>query len=65
MIGFINYFVILLIVTGALILIFDVRNYAMAKMNKEARVSQFLGWLNVALGIIVFSGNWAYQAWFW
>lgn len=65
MIGYLNYVVFLLLGTGILILAFDVKGYRLEKMKKEEKVSRYIGWINVALGIVTFIGNWAYKKWFW
>lgn len=65
MIGYLNYVLVLLIVTGILILFFDVKGYNMAHMKKEEKTARYLGWFNVSVGILMFTGNWAYQMWFW
>lgn len=59
------YVVLLLLITGILILFFDVKRYEAAKMNKEKRGARFAGWLNICLGIILFIGYWVYEKWFW
>jgi len=65
MIGYLNYTVSLLIVTGILILFFDVKGYKLENMKKEAKVSKYLGWVNVVLGLAVLIGNWVYHKWGW
>jgi len=65
MIGYLNYTVFLLVVTGILILLFDVKGYKLEKMKKEAKVSKYIGWVNVVLGLAVFISNWVYHQWVW
>lgn len=64
-IGYIGYVVALLIITGALILRFDVRAYKMADMKKEKKFAKVLGWGNMIVGVLLFVVNWASQNWFW
>lgn len=64
-IGYINYIVILLVVTGILILRFDVKAYRLSKMRKEKKAAKFVGWLNIFLGVSLFIVNWATEKWFW
>ena len=65
MIGYLHYTVSLFLVTGILILFFDVKGYKLEKMKKEEKTSRYIGWINISLGIITYSANWAYQKWFW
>lgn len=53
----------LFLVTGLLILVFDVRTYTMADMNKEKKVARALGWINLVFSVIVSVGNWALRQW--
>lgn len=63
--GYIGYVIPLWLVTGFLILRLDVRGYESAKMMKEKSIARFLGWLNVALGILLFVAQWAFRKWSW
>lgn len=53
-----NYIILLLIVTGCLNLIVDVNRYKEAGMVREKRFVRFLGWLNIAIGLLLFFGGW-------
>lgn len=57
----IHYVVFLFLVTGLLILYFDVKGYDMAGMTREKKTARVLGWVNVSLGIFMFVVNWIYQ----
>lgn len=59
------YFFALLLVSGVLILRFDVTLYQMAEMNKERKAARALGWLNVALACCIGVGYWIYKQWVW
>lgn len=65
MITFNYYTVLLLLITGTLVLLFDVKRYTKAKMNKEKKGALFVGWLNVSLAFISFIGYYVYEKWFW
>ncbi len=60
-IGYMNYIIVLLLLTGGLILLFDVRDYAASGMFKEKQSALFMGWGNIVLGILLFIGNWVYK----
>ncbi|MFC5446912.1 CLC_0170 family protein [Paenibacillus aestuarii] len=60
-IGYIQFMVLLLWITGALMLRFDLKYYQLKKEMKEAKVTSMLGWMNIVLGCIAFIGNWIYQ----
>jgi cell division protein FtsX len=64
-IGYNNYLVALLIITGYLVLRFDVKIYEMANMKKERRVAKFIGRTNIFIGILFFITDWVYQIRFW
>lgn len=65
MITFNNYTVLLLLISGLLVLIFDVKLYASANMTKEKKSAMFTGWLNISLGILSYFGYLVYENWFW
>lgn len=65
MISFNNYTVLLLLISGVLVLVFDVKMYTKASMFKEKRVASFAGWFNIFLGVLSLFGNLAYEKWFW
>ncbi len=60
-IGFFIYVIPLLLLTGLILLRVDVKKYSMVGMQKEKGVSQFLGWFNIILGLVLFIGNWVLQ----
>jgi hypothetical protein len=60
-IGYINYSVVIFIVSGLLLLYFDVTGYGIQEMKKEQKVARILGWVNVSLGSLMFIGNWFFQ----
>ncbi|MFD1778717.1 CLC_0170 family protein [Fredinandcohnia salidurans] len=64
-IGYLNYVVVLSVMTGVFILMFDVKGYKTKNMQKERKVSTFLGWFNITAGVLAFLVNWAYQHIFW
>ena len=64
-VGYLNYIVVLSIMTGVLILVIDVKGYKTKNMQKERKVSMFLGWFNISAGVFVFALNWMYQNIFW
>jgi uncharacterized membrane protein len=63
--GYLNFTVYLLLLTGVLMLVFDVKGYELSNMDKERKAARFLGWMNVALSVIAFIGNRVYQQFFW
>jgi uncharacterized membrane protein len=63
-IGYINFTIFLLLMTGGLILRFDVKSYEFMNLKKEKKMARILGWLNVVLGVAIFIGNWIYQIYF-
>jgi len=64
-IGYIVYVIPLWLLTGFLMLQLDVSNYDSAKMNKEKKVARSLGWLNVALGLLLFVAYFAIRQWWY
>lgn len=65
MITFNYYTVLLLLISGLLVLVFDVKVYAKANMFKEKKVAFIVGWFNISLGVLSFFGYWVYEKWFW
>ncbi|CAH0119490.1 hypothetical protein PAE9249_01994 [Paenibacillus sp. CECT 9249] len=61
--GFIVSAIPLWLVTGWLILQWDMKNYEQKNMKKEKKVARFLGWFNVAAGILSFVANWMLRLW--
>lgn len=64
-IGYINYLVTLFIVSGYLLLKVDAPLYKNGSMEREKKYAKFLGWSNIALGLIIFVANWVYENFFW
>lgn len=56
-ISYLNYAIFLWILSGILILLIDVRGFQLAGMNKERKVSKFIGWLSIVIGLLVFFVN--------
>ncbi len=54
--GYNNYTVLLFLLSGWMILRFDKKRYRMANMKKEMKAAAVIGWGNVALGILGFTG---------
>lgn len=64
-IGYTGYVIVLFFLTGALILITDVKAYKNAELKKEQKVAMFLGWINVSMGFMLMVGNWVYKYFVW
>ncbi|UUZ79366.1 hypothetical protein LJK88_29905 [Paenibacillus sp. P26] len=60
-IGYLNFTAFLLLLSGIGMLRLDVKSYEKAKMEKERKTARFLGWFNIALGIVVYIGDWIYR----
>ncbi len=56
--GSIKYVIPIWILSGILSLVMDKKIYAAAKMNKEKKIAGFLGWMNIAFGIVIYVANW-------
>jgi hypothetical protein len=67
MIGTYTYYATaLFLITGILILVFDVNRYDQkTKMYTIQKGARFLGWINLCLGVVLFIGYWVYDKWFW
>lgn len=65
MITFNNYTVLLLLISGLLVLVFDVKIYTKANWLREKKGAVFAGWLNICLGILSYFGYLLYEKWFW
>ncbi len=55
--GSVGYVIPIWIITGILILTLDWNIYKAANMNKEKKLSKFLGWLNITLGVGIYVAN--------
>ncbi|NOU92110.1 hypothetical protein GC093_02520 [Paenibacillus sp. LMG 31456] len=60
-IGYINFTVLLMLLTGGAILWIDVKEYNKTGMKREKRAARFLGWFNIVAGSGAFIVNWVYQ----
>ena len=58
-----KYLVLVLLVTGIMVLVFDAKAYKKEQQKKEEKVSRFLGWINISLAVLVLVGNWVLQKW--
>lgn len=63
---FSQYLFVLFVLTGWLMLQFDVKTYAMADMDRERKASRVLGWINLVIGLAVFMGGNLFELlWWW
>lgn len=60
---FMQTLIMLFLLSGVLMLIFDVRTYVMADMKKERKAARLLGWTNLILGGLVFVAFHIYNYW--
>ncbi len=58
--GSLGYIVPLCILTGILILRWDVVMYGKMKLKREKKFSKVLGWINLWAGVGLFAVNWIY-----
>ncbi|MDR6553452.1 CLC_0170 family protein [Paenibacillus qinlingensis] len=65
MITFNNYTVLLLLISGLLLLVFDVKMYAKDNWPKEKKGALLAGWVNISLGLLSYFGYMVYEKWFW
>ncbi len=63
-IGYLNYVVVLLLITGVLMLVIDAPKYKKDKLAKERKAAIILGVFNISTGVLIFVGNWVYNQWF-
>lgn len=59
------YMVVLFVLTGIYMLLVRMKGYRNKKMDKEYKLTRFLGWVNLSAGILIFVMNWVYRQWFW
>ncbi|WP_080840728.1 CLC_0170 family protein [Cohnella massiliensis] len=59
----IGYMIGLSILTGALILLMDVRTFRNEKREKEKKTASVLGWFNVTLGCLLYIANSVFKMW--
>lgn len=57
-VSYLNYGIFLWLFSGLFILVFDVKGNNTAAMNKGKKVSRFLGWFNLSVGMVVFLVKW-------
>lgn len=60
---FMNSLVAVFVLSGFLILNFDVRTYVMADMKKERKTARLLGWTNLILAVLTFVTYQIYSYW--
>lgn len=60
-IGYANFTVFLMLLTGGLILRIDVKDYKTTDMKRENKAARILGWFNIVAGLGIFVVNWLYQ----
>jgi hypothetical protein len=60
-IGYLQFAIALLLITGGLMLYFDKQGYKKAGMTKEHKTAHFLGWFNITAGICAIVGSWLYE----
>lgn len=56
--SYINYLVLLFIISGILLLLLDTKTYSQENATREAKASRVLGWGNISLGVLAYAGNW-------
>lgn len=61
---YINYLILLFIVSGIVVLGIDTRTYKQEEQTREEKVSRVFGWLNITLGVVVGAGYWVLHL-FW
>ncbi|WP_169081468.1 CLC_0170 family protein [Paenibacillus sp. PL91] len=52
-ISYLNYAIFLWIISGLLILLIDVKQFKLVGLSKEHKVSRFIGWFNLIIGILL------------
>ncbi|WP_372631280.1 CLC_0170 family protein [Cohnella sp.] len=57
-IGSLGYIVPLCLITGVLLLRWEVVMYQKTKLKREKNFARTLGWINVIAGIGMYAGNW-------
>lgn len=62
---YLSYLIVILIITGLLIITMDAKAYKKEGKKREKKISLFLGWMNISLGVAIVVANWAYETWFW
>ncbi|UKS30955.1 hypothetical protein LOZ80_19230 [Paenibacillus sp. HWE-109] len=65
MITFNYYTIMLLLLSGILVLVFDVKIYAKANLTREKKGALILGWLNIVLAGLSYICYFIYDKWFW
>ena len=64
-IGYLNYVIVICLITGTLILFTDVKAYKHAALKKEQKVSKILGWVNISIGIGLKAADFVYSQFMW
>lgn len=62
---YINYAVMLFLLTAIFLLRIDVKIYRGADMQKEHKTAKVMGWVNIGLGVILYATYWSYNYFFW
>jgi phosphoglycerol transferase MdoB-like AlkP superfamily enzyme len=60
-ISYLNYAIFLWIISGILILQYDVKGFKLAGLVKERKVSSFIGWFNLVTGCVLLLGEMVLQ----
>lgn len=55
-VGYVNYIVVLFLLTGGMLLRFEVKGYELASMHKERKAARILGWCNLSLSLMIYLG---------
>lgn len=64
-IGYLGYVIVIFYVTGAFILLTDVKAYKNANFKREKKAAAVLGWLNVSVGFVLMLVNWGFKIFVW
>ncbi|MCZ8513022.1 hypothetical protein O9H85_11430 [Paenibacillus filicis] len=56
-IGYMNFTILLLLLSGICMLSLDVKTYERAHLKKEKKTARILAWFNISLSAVAFIGN--------
>lgn len=56
-IGYMNFTIVLLLLSGICMLWLDVKTYERAHLKKEKRTARILAWFNISLSVVILIGN--------
>lgn len=62
-VGYFIYTELLLFLSGVILIGVDAKTYADAKHMKESRAARFMGWFNLAAGLLSAAGYYVYSSW--